>query len=380
MNASMLYNISMEKCYKFRIYPTTDQANQMQRTFGCCRFIFNHYLADRIDQYKATNKTISRYEQDRDMTRLKKELEWLREVDATSLQAVLSDLDSAYQNFFRRMKKGEKPGFPQFKSKHSHRRSYKSKRVGNNVAILEKQVKLPKLGLVRCAISKRIEGRILSATVSQNPSGKYFVSICCTDVDIPQYESTGAVIGLDLGIKSFAVSSGGVEFENHRYLRKSSKKLARLQRQLSRKPKGSNNRNKARIKVARQHEKIVNQRNDTLHKLTTRLVKDYDAICIETLRPKNMVKNRRLAKSISDASWGEFARQLEYKCDWQHKALVKIDPFFPSSQICSACSAKDPITKDLSVRSWTCSECGEEHDRDINAAKNILNEGLRLWG
>ena len=368
----------MEKCYRFRIYPTTDQMNQMQRTFGCCRFIFNHYLSNRIEQYKATNKTMSRYEQDRDMTRLKKELEWLREVDATSLQAILSDLDFAYQNFFRRVKKGEKPGFPRFKSKHSSRKSFKSKRVGNNIAVHDKHVKLPKLGFVRCAVSKKVEGRILSATVSQNPSGKYFVSICCTDVDIPQYESTGAVVGLDMGLKDFAVSSDGQTFKNHHYLRKSSKKLARLQRQLSRKPKGSNNRNKARIKVARQHEKVANQRNDTLHKLSTQLVKDYDVICIETLRPKNMVKNRRLAKSISDVSWGEFVRQLEYKCGWQHKALVKIDPFYPSSQLCSECGAKNPATKDLAVRSWICPKCGAEHDRDINAAINILNEGLRL--
>ena len=368
----------MEKCFKFRLYPTSDQANQMQRTFGCCRYAFNRYLAMRIESYKNDKATINYNACSADLTRLKKEIDWLREVDATALQSSLRDLDNAYQNFFRRVKKGEKTGFPRFKSKHNNRKSYKSKRVGNNIAIVDSFVKLPKLGFVRCAVSKKVEGRILSATVSQNPSGKYFVSICCTDVDIPQYESTGAVIGLDMGLKDFAVSSEGQAFENHRYLRKSSKKLARLQRQLSRKPKGSNNRNKARIKVARQHEKIVNQRNDTLHKLSTQLVKDYDVICIETLRPKNMLKNHRLAKSISDASWGEFVRQLEYKCDWQHKALVKIDPFFPSSQICNECGAKNPATRDLVVRSWICSECGAEHDRDINAAKNILNEGLRL--
>ena len=350
----------------------------MQRTFGCCRYAFNRYLAMRIESYKNDKATINYNVCSANLTRLKKEIDWLREVDATALQSSLRDLDNAYQNFFRRVKKGEKTGFPRFKSKHNNRKSYKSKRVGNNIAIVDSFVKLPKLGFVRCAVSKKVEGRILSATVSQNPSGKYFVSICCTDVDIPQYESTGAVVGLDMGLKDFAVSSEGQAFENHHYLHKSSKKLARLQRQLSRKPKGSNNRNKARIKVARQHEKIVNQRNDTLHKLSTQLVKDYDVICIETLRPKNMLKNHRLAKSISDASWGEFVRQLEYKCDWQHKALVKIDPFFPSSQICKECGAKNPATRDLAVRSWTCSECGAEHDRDINAAKNILNEGLRL--
>lgn len=368
----------MEKCYKFRIYPDAAQETLIQRFFGCCRFVFNRYLAMRIEAYKTDKSNVNYNACSADMTVLKKELIWLQEVDATALQSSLRDLDFAYQNFFRRVKQGGAPGFPRFKSKHSHHKSYKSKRVGNNIAVLEKHVKLPKLGIVRCAVSKQIEGRILSATVSQNPSGKYFVAICCTEGDIPQYESTGAVVGLDMGLKDFAITSNGEAFENHRHLKKSEKKLARLQRQLSRKSKGSNNRNKARIKVARQHERIANQRNDTLHKLSTQLVKDYDVICIETLRPKNMVKNHKLARSISDASWGEFVRQLEYKCGWQHKALVKIGAFFPSSQTCSACGTVNPITKNLAVRSWTCAECGMAHDRDINAAKNILNEGLRL--
>ena len=368
----------MEKCYKFRIYPDTAQETLMQRTFGCCRYVFNHYLANRIDAYKTEGKSVSRYEQDRNMTLLKKELTWLKEVDATALQSSLRDLDNAYQNFFRRVKQGGTPGFPRFKSKHNHQKSYKSKRVGNNIAVQDKHIKLPKLGLVRCAVSKQVKGRILSATVSQNPSGKYFVSVCCTEVEIPQYGSTGTVVGLDMGLKDFAITSDGQTFENHRYLRKSEQKLARMQRQLSRKSKGSNNRNKARIEVARQHERIANQRIDSLHKLSTQLVKGYDVICVETLRPKNMVKNHRLAKSISDASWGEFVRQLEYKCGWQHKVLVRVDAFFPSSQTCHVCGNKNPETKDLSVRSWVCAECGAEHDRDVNAAKNILNEGLRL--
>jgi len=313
-----------------------------------------------------------------DLTALKKELVWLKEVDAIALQSALKDLDFAYQNFFRRVKHGEKPGFPRFKSKHDSRKSYKSKKVGSNIVVLDASIKLPKLGLVQCAVSKKVEGRILSATVSQNPSGKYFVSVCCTDVEVLQYESTGAVIGLDLGLKDFAVSSDGQSHENHKYLRQSEKQLARCQRQLSRKQKGSSNRNKARIRVAKLHERIANQRNDTLHKLTTQIVKGYDLIAIETLRPKNMVKNKRLAKSISDASWGEFVRQLEYKTAWQHKALVKVDPFYPSSQTCSVCGEKNPKTKDLSVRNWVCVECGTEHDRDLNAAKNILSEGLRL--
>ncbi|MFV0399216.1 MAG: IS200/IS605 family element RNA-guided endonuclease TnpB [Oscillospiraceae bacterium] len=370
----------MEKAYKFRLYPTKEQENLMQRTFGCCRFVFNHFLAQKIEQYKKVGKSDSWVQQGKSLTALKRELEWLKEVDATALQSSIKDLDIAYQNFFRRVRKGEKPGFPKFKSKHNHRKSFKSKRVGNNISVYVDCVKLPKLGLVPAAISKQVEGRVLSATVSQNPSGKYFVSLCCTDVDIPQYAGTGAQIGLDMGLKEFCIASDGASFDNHKHLARSQKRLAKLQRQLSRKTKGSANRAKARIKVARLHERVANQRTDALHKLSTELVKRYDLICIEDLQVKNMVKNHRLAKSISDASWSEFARQLAYKCEWQHKALVRVDKFFPSSQLRSCCGAKNPITKDLGVRGWICPECGTAHDRDVNAAKNILHEGLRLIG
>ena len=365
----------MEYSYRFRIYPTKDQQTLIAKTFGCARFVYNYFLAQRIALYKETGKGTTRYAQDRELTLLKKEVEWLQEPDKCALQNELKFRNAAYQNFFRRVKKGENLGFPHFKSKKDRHQSYQT---NSNIKVLEKSVQLPKLGKVKCRVSKQVQGRILSATVSRSPAGKYFVSLCCTDVELDPLPQTGASVGLDMGLHSFAISSDGVEYPNHKYLAKSLKKLAKLQRQLSRKTKGSSNWEKARIQVARLHEHVANQRQDMQHKLSTEIVRQNDVICIEDLAPKNMVQNHKLARSISDVSWGEFRRQLEYKATWYRKSVVAVDRFYPSSQLCSACGAQWPGTKDLKVRCWECPECGTILNRDHNAAINILHEGLRL--
>ena len=363
-----------EKAFKYRIYPNKKQQELIQKTFGCTRFIYNYYLNKRKEMYENDRTTFTYNMCSKDLTSLKKDLEWLKEVDSVGLQSSLKDLDYAYQKFFK-----EHTGYPKFKSKKNRYKSYKTKNTNNCLDFINKHIKLPKLGLVKVRDKQIPQGRILNATISQEPNGHYYCSLCCTDIEFEQYPKTNKNVGIDLGLVDFAILSDGIKIENPQFYEQSEKKLAKLQRELSRKTIGSARWEKARLKVAKLQKHIANQRNDFLQKLTTIIVSNYDVIAIEDLNVKEMketdskIRNKR----VGDVSWSEFRRMLTYKSQWYGKELSVIDRYYPSSQICHVCGHRDD-KKSEDIRSWICPNCNSELDRDINAAINILNEGLRI--
>ena len=361
----------MNKAYKFRIYPNTEQQIILAKTFGCVRFIYNQMLSDKINHYEETkqklNNTPAQY---------KSKFPWLKEVDSLALANAQMNLQTAYNSFFR----NPKIGFPKFKSKKSNRRSYTTNCVNGNISIDNGFLKLPKVGLVKLKQHRLILSnyKLKSVTISQTPSGKYYASVLFEYENQIQEQELHDFLGLDFSMHGLYKDSNGNEPAYPRYYRQAEERLKREQRKLSLMQKGSKNRSKQRIKVANLYEKVANQRKDFLHKQSRQIANAYDCVCIENLDMKAMSQSLNFGKSVADDGWGMFVTFLKYKLEETGKRLVKVNKFFASSQICNVCGYKNTATKNLSIRAWDCPECGTHHDRDINAAINIRNEGMRL--
>lgn len=358
----------MLKAYKYRIYPNQEQKIYLAKTFGCVRFIYNQMLADRIKSYEENKDLDIKNIKYLTPAQYKTEFPWLKEVDSLALANAQLNLDKAYKNFFR----DKSVGFPKFKSKKTNYHSFTTNNQKGTVYIENGYIKIPKLkSMIKIKQHRQFEGLIKSCTISQVPSGKYFVSIL-VETEIKQLPKLDRKIGIDVGLKEFAICSDGERYENPKWLRKSEKRLKQLQKDLSRKKKGSRNRAKARLKIAKLHEKIANQRKDYLQKLSSKIINENQVIILEDLKVSNMLKNHKLAKAISEVSWSEFRTIVEYKANWYGREIIIAPSNYASSQLCSECGNKSSQTKDLSCRTYHCQICGLEIDRDYNASLNLL--------